>query len=87
MSNPSNLMGNSALPNYIKLTATGILALTYLAALVVATTDMLTNQPVPTLASAIITAGLGMALPIIGIHSGASLNSNGGTHDASPPTP
>lgn len=69
-------MGNSAVPQYVKITATGILGLTYLSALTVATVDMLTygpNAPIPAVIAFILGTGLSLALGILGLHQGASL--------------
>lgn len=72
----SGLLGNSAVPQYVKITATGILGLTYLSALAVTTIDMLKygpDAPVPAVVSFILGTGLSLALGVLGLHQGASL--------------
>jgi hypothetical protein len=70
------LLGNSSMPNYIKLTAVILLALTYLSALGVAADTYISygaNAPLPNVISFIIGTGLGISLNILGIHQGASV--------------
>lgn len=70
------LLGNSSMPNYVKLTATVLLALTYLAALVVAADSYISygpNAQLPTVVSVVIGTGIGVALQTLGLHTGASL--------------
>lgn len=72
----NSLLGNSAVPQYVKLTATGILGATYLSALIIATHDMLAfgpNAPVPSVVAFILGTGLSLALGVLGLHQGASL--------------
>jgi hypothetical protein len=69
----SSLLGNSAVPNYVKITATGILASTYICALLVATYDMMANLQAPNVVTFILGTGLSMSLGILGLHQGASL--------------
>lgn len=83
----SNLLGNSAMPNYVKLTATAILGATYLAALVVATYDMMVNMQVPNVVTFIMGTGLSMALGILGLHQGASLAEGAPQHPQLPQLP
>lgn len=71
-----SLLGNSSLPNYVKITATLILALTYLAALAVAVVVYITQGPqaqLPSIDVFILGTGLSMALGALGLHQGASL--------------
>lgn len=75
----ANFLGNTSMPNYVKLTATAILATTYFAALYVATSDMTTNTAVPSVVSFILGTGLSMALGALGIHQGATLMESGPT--------
>ncbi len=70
----NNLMGNSAVPGYVKLCATGILSLTYVAALSVATIDMLHDTALPSTITFILGTGVSLALTVLGIHQGASLS-------------
>ena len=72
----SKLLGNSSLPNYVKITATAILASTYLSALAVAVDVYVIQGPqaqLPTVVSFILGTGLSMALGALGLHQGASL--------------
>lgn len=69
----ANLLGNTSMPNYVKLTATAILASTYFAALYVAVTDMITGTDIPSTVSLILGTGLSMAIGALGIHQGATL--------------
>lgn len=78
------LLGNTSLPAYIKITATALLALTYIGALAVAAETYVTqgsNAPLPTIVSLVIGTGIGMALNVLGLHSGASI-----TEGATPTT-
>lgn len=71
-----NLLGNSAMPNYVKLTATILLALTYLSALGVAADIYVTNGPnavLPNIVTLVLGVGVGFAANAIGLHTGASL--------------
>ena len=68
-----NLLGNTSMPNYVKLTATVILGTTYFAALYVATSDMITGVATPSVVSFILGTGLSMALGALGMHQGATL--------------
>lgn len=70
------LLGNSSMPNYIKLAAVILLGLTYLSALGVAADTYISygpNASLPTVVSFIIGTGLGISLQILGIHQGASV--------------
>lgn len=69
----SSILGNSAVPQYVKLTATAILATTYLSSLVVATIDMVTDATIPSVVTFILGTGLSLALGVLGLHQGASL--------------
>lgn len=91
-------MGNSAVPNYVKLTATGILGATYLGALIVAGFEEIAhgpNAPVPAVVTFILGTGLSLALGVLGLHQGASLagespasgSTDGGDNNASSATP
>lgn len=90
-----SLLGNSSVPNYVKLTATGILGSTYMAALAVAV-DVYVSQgaqaQLPAIVSFILGTGLSMALGVLGLHQGASLaetpapgSTTGGNSNASTP--
>lgn len=71
-----NFLGNSAMPTYVKLTATGLIAVTYLAALGVAADEYITygpNAQLPTIVSFVLGTGIGIALNALGLHTGASL--------------
>lgn len=70
------LLGNSALPNYVKITAVVLLALTYIGALAVAAETYVTegaNAQLPTIVALVLGTGIGMALQVLGLHSGASI--------------
>jgi hypothetical protein len=70
------LLGNSSMPNYVKLIAAGLLGTTYLAALIVAVDTYITQGPtatMPNVIAVIIGSGLGISLNILGIHQGAQL--------------
>lgn len=89
-----NLLGNSAMPNYIKICAAGILTSTYLAALAVAFHDSLSGVPLPSDISFILGTGLSLAVSALGMHQGAQLSESGslagnlgGNTNASTPTP
>lgn len=72
----SPLLGNSSMPNYVKITATAILALTYLAALGVAVAVYVGQGPsaqLPSIVVFVLGTGLSMALGAVGMHQGASL--------------
>lgn len=72
----SRLLGNSSVPNYVKITATAILGSTYLAALAVAVDTYVVGGPAaapPTVVTFILGTGLSMALGVLGLHQGASL--------------
>lgn len=75
-SSANKMMGNSAVPQYVKLVATGILGATYLSALTVASYEMLRygpNAPIPSVVSFILGTGVSLALGVLGLHQGASL--------------
>lgn len=87
-----NLLGNSAVPNYVKLTATGIVASTYLAALAVAVDVYVTQGPMaqlPSIVTFVLGTGVSLALGILGLHQGASLaeSTPPGTALEAAPTP
>lgn len=70
------LLGNSALPNYVKLMAAGVLVITYLAALYVAVNSYIQSGNAATLPQIVIFVlgtGLGLSLNVLGLHQGASL--------------
>jgi hypothetical protein len=72
----ASLMGNSSVPNYVKITATAIVASTYVAALAVAVDVYVTQgaqAQLPGVVTFILGTGLSMALGVLGIHQGASL--------------
>lgn len=72
----SKLMGNTSLPNYVKIVATAILACTYVAALWVAIDVYISQGPqgqLPTIVAFVLGTGLSMALSAVGMHQGASL--------------
>lgn len=72
----NKLMGNTALPGYVKITATAILAVTYIAALCVAVYAYVaqgTQAQLPSIVTFILGTGLSMALGAVGMHQGASL--------------
>lgn len=72
----AGLLGNSSVPNYVKITATAILASTYLAALGVAMDTYVTGGPnasLPSVVPFVLGTGLGLALQVLGLHQGASL--------------
>ena len=74
MSRP--LLGNSSLPNYVKIVATAILALTYLAALGVAVAVYISQGPqaqLPSVVVFVLGTGLSTALGVLSLHQGASL--------------
>lgn len=86
-----NLLGNSSMPTYVKLMATGLLGCTYLSALAVATAEYITYGPsaqLPGIVTLVIGTGMGLALQILGLHTGAQLTENnpntasGGTTNA-----
>ena len=84
----SNLMGNTSLPNYVKITATSILGLTYLAALGVAVDVYVTQgaqAQLPSIVTFILGTGLSMALGAVGLHQGASLLESPSPAQATPP--
>ncbi len=72
----ANLLGNSSVPNYVKIAAAGILVSTYGAALTVAV-DVYVSQgaqaQLPTIVAFVLGTGLSMALGVLGLHQGASL--------------
>jgi biotin transporter BioY len=76
------LLGNSSMPNYIKLMAACLLSVTYLAALGLAVQSYIVGGPdaqLPTVVSFIIGTGLGVSLQVLGLHQGAQLaEKNGG---------
>lgn len=83
------LLGNSAMPNYVKLTATGILGSTYLAALIVAMHDYLTygpNAPLPSVVTFVLGTGVSLATTVLGIHQGAQLANEGSKPSNASPT-
>lgn len=72
----TSLLGNSQLPAYVKITATALLALTYIGALAVAAETYVTEGPnatLPTIVALVLGTGVGMALNVLGLHSGASI--------------
>jgi len=86
----SRLLGNSSLPNYVKITATAILATTYLSALGVAVDVYIAQGPqaqLPTVVAFILGTGLSMALGALGLHQGASLLETPAPSQAPTPTP
>lgn len=71
-----NLLGNSSVPNYVKITATCILGSTYIAALGVAVDTYImhgASAEIPSVVSFVLGTGLGLALQVLGLHQGASL--------------
>lgn len=92
MNNQANsFLGNTSMPNYVKLMATGILGTTYAAALAVATVDTLRGVELPSIIVFIIGTGVTTAISVLGIHQGATLMESpqpattGGNADASTP--
>lgn len=77
------LLGNSAMPNYVKLMAAIILVFTYLAALGLGVVDYAREMPIPNEVTIIIGAGLGLAMNVLGVHQGVQL-SEGNSHASSP---
>lgn len=70
------LMGNTSVPNYVKITSTALLAVTYLAALALAVDTYWqhgTNANLPTVVTFILGTGMGMAVSAIGLHQGVSV--------------
>jgi hypothetical protein len=67
------LLGNSSLPQYVKIMAASCLSATYLGALGVAMFTYITrgvNAQLPTIVSLVIGTGLGISLNVLGIHQG-----------------
>lgn len=85
------LLGNTAMPVYIKLLSAAILAITYLAVLVYAgifaAAHNWTLDNLPPLVSNFLVAGLVMALSNLGIHTGASVTESGNQMSQGPATP
>lgn len=78
----NRLMGNSAVPQYLKLIAAGMLSLTYLGALVIEGVYMITDQTAPAIVPLVIGTGISMALGVLHLQTGASL----GESVPNPPT-
>src|SRR5271163_2117662 len=77
----NTLLGNSSMPNYVKIMATTLLGLTYLAALAVALDIYVSqgaNAVLPNLIALVLGTGLGVSLNILGIHQGAQLAEHAG---------
>lgn len=72
----TGFMGNSAIPPYLKATAAAVLALTYLACLsdAIYQTIFHPTAALPTDVTFVLGTGMGIALQIIGAHTGASLS-------------
>ena len=72
----NNLMGNTSMPNYVKITATVILALTYVSALGVAVAVYISAGPqaqLPSIVTFILGTGMTLAIGALNLHQGASL--------------
>lgn len=70
------LLGNSSVPNYIKLSAVFILVTTYLAALGAVGYDLLRYgnfAAVPAVVWVVLGGGIGFSQQVLGLHQGASL--------------
>ena len=72
------LLGNSGVPVYIKLQASGILTMTYLSALAYCGYDVITNHGnlgnMPPIVSFVLGTGLTIALQVLNIHLTAQQN-------------
>ena len=69
----NGLMGNSAIPQYVKLLSALMLALTYAGALWVYGADLVNGLQVPPVVTFVLGTGVSMAVSVLGLHSGASL--------------
>ena len=76
------ILGNSAVPQYIKMLAAGMLSVTYLGALVVEGIDLINNQVSSPLVIFVLGTGMSVALTALGLHTGAQL----GESTPNPPT-
>lgn len=68
-----NLMGNSAMPQYIKVLAAGMLCATYLGALAVYGVDLLNNIQPSAVVVFVLGTGVSMAAGVLNLHTGAQL--------------
>lgn len=83
------ILGNSSVPNYVKISAVAILVSTYAAALGVALDTYITHGPdaqLPTIVSLVLGTGIGFAYQVLGLHQGASLAETSPTGPQAPGT-
>lgn len=88
----TSLLGNSAVPQYVKIMAAGMLAATYVGALVVEGASLLNHVDPPAIATFVLGTGVSVAVQVLGIHTGASLGEavppnvtvNGGPNASAP---
>lgn len=78
----NKLLGNSAVPQYVKIMAAGMLGLTYLGALFVEGVDLVNNIAPPQVVTLVVGVGISTALTAVGLHTGAQL----GESMPNPPT-
>lgn len=79
----NSLLGNSAVPQYVKVMSAAMLGLTYLGALVVEGVDLLNGAQPPQIVTFVIGTGVSFALAALGLHAGAQLQESPATPQGS----
>lgn len=78
-----SLLGNSAVPQYVKVMAASMLGLTYMGALIVEGLDLVNNVTPPSIVTFVLGTGVSFALAALGLHAGAQLGESPSTPQGS----
>lgn len=79
----NSLLGNSAVPQYVKIMSAGLLGLTYVGALIVEGLDLINNITPPSIVTFVLGSGLSFAFAALGLHAGAQLGESPSTPQGS----
>lgn len=79
----NSLLGNSAVPQYVKVMSAAILALTYIGALVVEGATLINGQTTPAIVTFVLGTGVSYAIQALGLHAGAQLGESPSTPQGS----